>query len=352
MSRERRRDRCDGHDEEQCELHDASVVATNSQYFTDELAASPAYDASVPERDSSDVDLLQELYSTGLLVALLVDAELARIGVPDRRFSFIGWVTRLEPVTPSVLAAETGLPPTTIRDYVRQLVASGDARKVRTPLTAARTTSSSPPRDAGSLSAAGPRSSPRSTVSNATSSVPPATIWQRCESSGRPCGWRSPRLRHGQRPRTALLRSRGRRGSRPRPRAGAPTRRPEPPSARRRTATSRRGRAPARGDGSPRRSRRVARLSTVAAAAPSTSRSRRAAASASSMPSGASRSRRSARLAMRPSRSPPPAVSTATSHSAAMDTAARSSGRPVTTEPSERTATQARMPSAPSIEHT
>ena len=87
----------------------------------------------MPERDSSDVDLLQELYSTGLLVALLVDAELARIGVPDRRFSFIGWVTRLEPVTPSVLAAETGLPPTTIRDYVRQLVASGDARKVPNP---------------------------------------------------------------------------------------------------------------------------------------------------------------------------------------------------------------------------
>ena len=81
----------------------------------------------------SDVDLLQELYSTGLLVALLVDAELARINVPDRLFSFIGWVTRLEPVTPSTLAAETGLPPTTIRDYVRELVASGDARKVPNP---------------------------------------------------------------------------------------------------------------------------------------------------------------------------------------------------------------------------
>ena len=70
------------------------------------------------------MDLLQELYSTGLLVGLLVDAELARISVPDRLFSFIGWVTRLEPVTPSTLAAETGLPPTTIRDYVRELVAS------------------------------------------------------------------------------------------------------------------------------------------------------------------------------------------------------------------------------------
>ena len=81
----------------------------------------------------SDVDLLQELYSTGLLVGLLVDGELAKIAVPDRLFSFIGWVTRLEPVTPGTLASETGLPPTTIRDYVRELVARGDARKVPNP---------------------------------------------------------------------------------------------------------------------------------------------------------------------------------------------------------------------------
>ena len=73
-----------------------------------------------------DVDLLQELYSTGLLVGMLVDEELAKIGVPDELFSFLGWVTRLEPVTPGRLAAETGLPPTTIRDYIRRLIASGD----------------------------------------------------------------------------------------------------------------------------------------------------------------------------------------------------------------------------------
>ena len=34
-------------------------------------------------------------------------------------FSFLGWIWRLQPVTPGTLAAETGLPPTTIRDYVR-----------------------------------------------------------------------------------------------------------------------------------------------------------------------------------------------------------------------------------------
>jgi DNA-binding MarR family transcriptional regulator len=88
----------------------------------------------MPERPvRPDTDLLQELYSTGLLVELLVDEELAKVDVPDELFSFIGWVTRLEPVTPGALSAETGLPPTTVRDYVRRLVARGDARKIPNP---------------------------------------------------------------------------------------------------------------------------------------------------------------------------------------------------------------------------
>jgi DNA-binding MarR family transcriptional regulator len=80
-----------------------------------------------------DADLLQELYSTGLLVALLVEEELAKTDVPDQLFSFIGWVTRLQPVTPGALSAETGLPPTTVRDYVRRLVERGDVRKIPNP---------------------------------------------------------------------------------------------------------------------------------------------------------------------------------------------------------------------------
>lgn len=83
--------------------------------------------------DEYDADLLQELYSTGLLVGLLVDEELEKAGVPQQLFSFLGWVSRLQPVTPSVLAAETGLPPTTIRDYIRRLVERGDVRKVPNP---------------------------------------------------------------------------------------------------------------------------------------------------------------------------------------------------------------------------
>ena len=80
-----------------------------------------------------DPDLLQELYSAGLLVGLLVDEELEKEGVPIRSFSFIGWIARLQPVTPGALAAETGLPPTTIRDYVRRLVERDVVRKVPNP---------------------------------------------------------------------------------------------------------------------------------------------------------------------------------------------------------------------------
>jgi DNA-binding MarR family transcriptional regulator len=80
-----------------------------------------------------DADLLQELYSTGLLVGMLVDEELEKAGLPLPLFSFLGWIARLQPVTPGMLAAETGLPPTTIRDYVRRLADRGDVRKTPNP---------------------------------------------------------------------------------------------------------------------------------------------------------------------------------------------------------------------------
>lgn len=80
-----------------------------------------------------EADLLQELYSTGLLVGVLVDEELEKAGVPLPLFSFLGWIARLQPVTPGTLAAETGLPPTTIRDYVRRLADRGDVRKTPNP---------------------------------------------------------------------------------------------------------------------------------------------------------------------------------------------------------------------------
>jgi DNA-binding MarR family transcriptional regulator len=80
-----------------------------------------------------NVALLQELYSAGTLVELLVTEELRAAGVSPQLFSFLGWVVSLQPVTPGTLAAETGMPPTTIRDHIRRLVERGDVRKVRNP---------------------------------------------------------------------------------------------------------------------------------------------------------------------------------------------------------------------------
>ena len=88
---------------------------------------------SVDEADQRNAELLQELYSSGLLVALLVDEELEKAGVSTDLFSFLGWISTLQPVTPGVLAAETGLPPTTIRDYIRRLVERGDVRRNPNP---------------------------------------------------------------------------------------------------------------------------------------------------------------------------------------------------------------------------
>ena len=84
-------------------------------------------------RERREADLLQEVYTTGLLVGLLVDEELENANVPQHLFSFLGWVARLQPVTPRTLAIETGLPPTTIRDYVRRLVERGDLRRIPNP---------------------------------------------------------------------------------------------------------------------------------------------------------------------------------------------------------------------------
>jgi DNA-binding MarR family transcriptional regulator len=77
--------------------------------------------------------LLQEVYSTGNLVGFLVDRELAADGISPRLYSFLGWLHLLEPVTPGRLAEESGMPATTIRDYIRELVARGDVRKVPNP---------------------------------------------------------------------------------------------------------------------------------------------------------------------------------------------------------------------------
>ena len=85
----------------------------------------------MPREWHPEAALLQETYSVGSLVASFVNAELRAGGVDPQLFSFLGWIHLLEPVTPGQLATETGMPPTTIRDYLRRLTERGHI--VRTP---------------------------------------------------------------------------------------------------------------------------------------------------------------------------------------------------------------------------
>jgi DNA-binding MarR family transcriptional regulator len=82
---------------------------------------------------ADELALLQEVYSTGALVGFLVNRELEADGISPRLYSFLGWVDLLQPVTPGRLAEETGMPATTIRDQVREVVERGDVRKVANP---------------------------------------------------------------------------------------------------------------------------------------------------------------------------------------------------------------------------
>ena len=93
---------------------------------------SSTYNHAVAGRSwNPDAALLQEVYSAGTLVESLVNDELRNGGVDPQLFSFLSWVRLLEPVTPGTLSAETGIPPTTIRDYLRRLRERGDV--VRLP---------------------------------------------------------------------------------------------------------------------------------------------------------------------------------------------------------------------------
>ena len=82
---------------------------------------------------ADDLALLQEVYSTGNLVGFLVERELDADGISPRLYSFLGWIELLQPVTPGRLADESGMPATTIRDYIREMVERGDVRKVAQP---------------------------------------------------------------------------------------------------------------------------------------------------------------------------------------------------------------------------
>jgi DNA-binding MarR family transcriptional regulator len=77
--------------------------------------------------------LIQEAYTAATLIATLVERELHARGVPSQLFSLLGWIRVLQPVSPGQLSFSTGIPPTTLRDYLRRLTSRGDIRRTPNP---------------------------------------------------------------------------------------------------------------------------------------------------------------------------------------------------------------------------
>ena len=77
--------------------------------------------------------LIQEAYTAATFIATLVERELHACGVPSQLFSLLGWIRVLQPVSPGDLGLSTGIPPTTLRDYLRRLTARGDIRRTPNP---------------------------------------------------------------------------------------------------------------------------------------------------------------------------------------------------------------------------
>jgi DNA-binding MarR family transcriptional regulator len=68
---------------------------------------------------------LLELHVAGQVLGVLIESVLADVGLPPHLFGLLDQVKRREPVAPSVIADEEGIPATTIRDNVERLVARG-----------------------------------------------------------------------------------------------------------------------------------------------------------------------------------------------------------------------------------
>jgi DNA-binding MarR family transcriptional regulator len=63
----------------------------------------------------------------------LVDEHLQRLGVSDEQFALLSLISLYGPVTPTALAAQMGVPLTTLADAVRRLDARGEIERLPNP---------------------------------------------------------------------------------------------------------------------------------------------------------------------------------------------------------------------------
>ena len=77
--------------------------------------------------------VLLELHSADRLVRELMYAEMARRGLQPNLFAILALIDLHEPVTPTDLAHESGVRPTTLRDMVNEMVDRGHVRRAENP---------------------------------------------------------------------------------------------------------------------------------------------------------------------------------------------------------------------------
>jgi DNA-binding MarR family transcriptional regulator len=77
--------------------------------------------------------VLLELFRSSLLLNRLVTQELAALGLRAELFGLLTLIRAVGPITPTALAAETGIALTTLSDHVQTLVDRGHVRRDPNP---------------------------------------------------------------------------------------------------------------------------------------------------------------------------------------------------------------------------
>jgi DNA-binding MarR family transcriptional regulator len=77
--------------------------------------------------------VLLDLYASNQLAGMLLARELEAEGVPREHYGLLTEIAIAGPITPTRLAAQVGLPPTTLYDYADRLVARGHVARRPNP---------------------------------------------------------------------------------------------------------------------------------------------------------------------------------------------------------------------------
>lgn len=80
-----------------------------------------------------DASVILELHTADRLVRTLMLEEMARLGLQPSLFAILSLIGLHQPVTPTDLALESGVRPTTMRDFVNKMIEAEHVRRTPNP---------------------------------------------------------------------------------------------------------------------------------------------------------------------------------------------------------------------------